>query len=95
MKDKDEEIQKILANMSEQFDIMDEGIDIQTQIEYMEVSHSFSEGELTEQETIKLGSLLFNSQIPIDGKKRALSMLAHLGTVVAFRQIEQYSKNVQ
>lgn len=93
MKDKDEETQRILANMSEQFDIMDEGIDIQTQIEYMEVSHSFSEGELTEQETIKLGSLLFNSQIPIDGKKRALSMLAHMGTVVAFRQIEQYSKS--
>lgn len=28
MKDKDEETQRILANMSEQFDIMDDGIDM-------------------------------------------------------------------
>jgi len=89
---KDEEIRRILEAMPEKFAIMDEGIDIQTQEEYIELSHSFGEGELTEQETIKLGNLLC-SKIPVEGKKRALSMLAHIGTVVAFRQIEQYSKS--
>ncbi len=93
MKDKEKEIQSILANMSDNFDIMADGQDFQTQMEYMEQSHSFGYGELTEQETFKLGSMLTNKHIRIDGKKRALSILAHLGTVSAFRQIEQYSKN--
>ena len=93
MTDEEEEIQRILESIPDKFDVMEEGIDIQTQKEYIELSHSFGEGELTEQETIKLGSLLCMN-IPVDGKKRALSMLAHIGTVVAFRQIEQYSKSL-
>jgi len=92
MTDEEVEIQRILESIPDMFDVMEEGIDIQTQKEYIELSHSFGEGELTEQETIKLGSLLCRN-IPVDGKKRALSMLAHIGTVVAFRQIEQYSKS--
>lgn len=92
MKDEDNEIQRILETMPDKFDVVDKGIDIQTQEEYITLSHSFGEGELTEQETIKLGSLLCRN-IPIEGKKRALSMLAHIGTVVAFRQIEQYNKS--
>ena len=92
MKDEDEEIQRILSNMPDKFDIMDEGIDLQTQIEYVEQSHSFGEGDLTDQETIRLGSLLCRN-IPVEGKKSVLSLLAHLGTVTAFRQIEQYSKS--
>jgi len=92
MNDEDEELRKILESMPDQFDVLNEGIDIQTQEEYLELSHSFGEGELTEQETIKLGSML-HMDIPVEGKKRALSMLAHVGTVVAYRQIEQYSKS--
>lgn len=92
MTDEDEEIRRILETMPDKFDVMEEGIDIKTQEEYIEISHSFGEGELTEQEVIKLGSLL-SRNIPIEGKKRALSMLAHIGTVVAFRQIEQFSKS--
>jgi len=92
MQDKDEEIQRILASMPDKFEIMEDGIDFQTQTEYLELSHSFGDGELTEQETIKLSDLLFKN-IPIEGKKRALSMLAHLGTVTAFRQIEKYCKS--
>jgi len=78
--------------MPDKFAVMEEGIDIETQEEYIELSHSYGEGELTEQETIKLGSLLC-SNIPIEGKKRVLSLLAHLGTVTAFRQIEYYCKS--
>ncbi len=92
MKNEDEEIQRILESVPDKFDVMNEGIDIQTQEEYIALSHSFGEGELTEQETIKLGSLLCMT-IPAEGKKRALSMLAHIGTVTAFRQIEQYNKS--
>lgn len=93
MTDSNDDIRRILSSMPDKFDIMEDGIDFQTQKEYMEMSHSYGHGELTEEGTLKLSYILFNKNTPIEGKKKALSLLAHLGTVVAFRQIEKYSKS--
>lgn len=93
MADKLENIRKFLEYLPDKFDILEEGIDFQTQKEYIEHSESFERGELTEKETLSLSNILFNQDVPIKAKKKSLSLLAHLGTILAFRQIEKYNKN--
>jgi len=70
--------------------VVEEGIDMRIQKEYLEYSHSFDRGELSEEQTLELGSMLFNTNLPFDGKKRVLGLLAHLETILAYRQIEKY-----
>ncbi len=93
MQDNPEDIQKFLENIPDQFDILEKGIDFKVQAEYVEYSHSFDRGELTEKETHALGNILFRQEAPIEVKKKALALLAHLGTILAFRIIEKYFKN--
>lgn len=90
---KDDEKRKFLLHQPEDLDILEEGIDFQTQLDYLEYSHSFDRGELTEEQTINLGNMLFNNQLPVEGKKKALTLLAHLGSITAFRQLEKYYSN--
>ena len=97
MKDQIEELQKFLESIPDKIDIMEEGIKLSTQKEYIEHSCSFDRGELTEElteeETIVLGNFLFDENKPLEGKKKILSLLAHLGTIEAFRQIEKYKNH--
>jgi len=93
MTDKHDDIREFLNNLPDRYDIMEEGIDIQTQKEYIDYSHSFDSGELTEKETLNLGNTLFDTSHPLEAKKKALALLAHLGTITAFRQIEKYYKH--
>jgi hypothetical protein len=93
MTDKPDEIKKFLEDFPDKFDIIEEGIDIKIQKEYIEHSHTFDCGELTEKETLDLCKVLFDKDEPTDKKKRVLSLLAHLGTILAFRQIEKCYKN--
>ncbi|WP_373521018.1 hypothetical protein [Aquiflexum sp.] len=90
MKEKYEDIQNFLDGIPDKFDILEEGVDFQTQKEYLDYSHSFDLGELTETETINLGHILCDTRTEIDGKKKAMTLLAHLGTITAYRQIEKY-----
>lgn len=93
MTDKHEYIQKFLENLPDKYDILEEGIGFQTQKEYIDYSHTFDRGELTEKETLTLSNILFDQVVPIEAKKKSLTLLAHLGTIIAFRQIEKYYKN--
>jgi len=93
MTHKHEDIRKFLENIPDKFDILKEGIDVQTQKEYIDYSHTFDHGELTEKETLFLSNILFDNDAPVEAKKKALALLAHLGTIIAFRQIEKYHKN--
>lgn len=93
MTDKHDDIREFLNNLPDKYDILEEGIDIQTQKEYIDHSHTFDRGELTETETLNLSSILFDTKATIETKKKALTLLAHLGTITAFRQIEKYYDN--
>jgi hypothetical protein len=93
MKNKNEDIRKFVDNLPDKYDILEEGIDVQTQIEYINYSHSFEQGELSESATINLGDILFDTKTEIEIKKKVLTLLAHLGTITAFRQIEKYYNN--
>jgi hypothetical protein len=93
MTDKEEDIRKFLEGMPDHFDILKEGIDMKTTMEYLDYSHSFDHGELTEKQTTSLGNMLFEARTPIDARKKIVTLLAHLGTISAFRQIEKYYNN--
>jgi len=93
MIDKHEDIRDFIHNLPDEYDILEEGIDVQTQEEYINYSDSFEQGELTKDQTIYLGNILFNTKKEIEAKKKVLTLLAHLGTITAFRIIEKYHKN--
>lgn len=93
MIDKHEDIREFLTNLPDKYEIMEEGIDVQTQKAYIDYSHSFDRGELTEPETNNLSRILFDTQTTIEAKKKVLTLLAHLGSITAFRQIEKYHNN--
>jgi len=93
MIDQNEEKEKYLLNQSKEFEILEEAIDFQTQNDYVEYSDTFDRGELSEEETINLSNMLYNNMMPLEGKKKGLTMLAHLGSVTAFRLIEKYYKS--
>jgi hypothetical protein len=93
MTDKQEDIREFLNNLPDKYDIIEEGINIQTQKEYIDYSHSFDSGKLTEKEMLNLGNILFDNIQTLEAKKKALALLAHLGTITAFRQLEKYYKH--
>ncbi len=93
MNDELSDIQNFLEGLPDKYSIMIEGIDMQTQKEYLNHSGTFGRGELTEKETLALGNILFNQNEAIEKKKRALVLLAHLGTIEAFRLIEKYNND--
>ena len=93
MTDKHDDIREFLNILPDKYDILEEGVDIQTQKEYIYHSHTFDRGEVTETETLNLSSILFDTKATIEVMKKALTLLAHLGTIMAFRQIEKYYEN--
>ena len=95
MTDKIENIQRFLDSIPDKFDILDVGIDSQTQKEYFEYFQAFERGKLTKKETLGLGNALFDKDESIDKKKRILVLLAHLGTIEAFKQIEKYNNHAE
>ncbi|NBB89246.1 MAG: hypothetical protein GVX96_05620 [Bacteroidetes bacterium] len=92
MADKNDEIREFLESMSDSFEIMEERVDIQTQKDYLDYSHSFDRGKLTDKQTFQLGDTLFSQETTPADKKKILVLLAHLGTIIAYRQIEKYYK---
>jgi len=93
MIDENENESEYLLNHPEELDILEEAIDFQTQKDYIDYSDTFDRGDLTEDETLNLSNMLYSNKLPVEGKKKALTLLAHLGSVTAFRQIEKYYNN--
>lgn len=93
MSPRNDERRKYLLEHPDEFHILEEGIDYQTHNEYVEYTETFDRGELSEEETINLGNMLCDIKLPIDGKKKVLTLLAHLGSITALKQIEKYNNN--
>jgi hypothetical protein len=93
MTDNHEDIIKFLENIPEKFDVLEVGIDFKIQEEYLNYSQSFGLGELTEEETLVLSNSLGDIKILKEDKKKALALLAHLGTILAYREIEKYNNS--
>lgn len=93
MNDKSNSRNKIPKDKPGEFRMVEEGIDLKTQIEYIQ-KQEFSEDseyfEIPENVIIQMGKSLLDPNMDIDLRKKVLIMLAHTGNVVAYRQIENY-----
>lgn len=93
MTDTTEEIRQFLESIPDTFRIMETGVDIETQKEYLDYSESLGRGELTEEGTSQLATILSLPEATVTSKKKGLTLLAHLGTISAYRHIEKYYQN--
>ena len=59
--------------------------------EYIENAHNFDSTNLTDEEVEQWGSILFQTDKKLDEKKKALGILAHVGNLVAWQLLKEYS----
>ena len=95
MTDNKDQIRKFLENIPEKFQILEEGVKIEIQKEYLEYSESFDRGVLSDEEIEKFSQVILNNKIPDEGKKKGLVILAHTGSIGAFRQISSFYEQAQ
>jgi len=93
MTDDQEKIKQFLANIPEKFQIQEVGVSFEIQKEYLDYSHSFEHGTLTDDEIEKVGNIIFNPETSDEGKKKGLTILAHTGSISAYKQISKYYEN--
>jgi hypothetical protein len=93
MTDDYDEIKRFLESIPDKFQILEEGIDIEVQKEYLNYSDGFDRGQLPEEEIEKIGTILFRSEIPSEQKKKGLTILAHVGTISAYKQLNKFYTN--
>jgi hypothetical protein len=90
MTDDHDQIRQFLESIPEKFQIHEEGVKIEIQKEYLDYSESFERGILTGEEIEKISQIIFSNETPDKAKKRELVILAHTGSINAFRQISKY-----
>src|SRR5208337_659902 len=84
-----DKIQELLGNLHGNFNILEEQIDIDLQLEYFETSKDIKKS-LDKKETLNNMESLFSSSLSIDAKKNLLIRLASVDQVEAYRSIERY-----
>lgn len=85
-------IQKALENLPDNFNILEERIDIEIQKQYFEFSKNFKNVQSLD-EVLKKTDDLFFDELKIEQKKEILSMLALVDNVKAYRIIEKFIEN--
>jgi len=60
-------------------------------LDYIENSHNFDSGNLTDAEVDQWGNLLFMTDAVLHEKKKALSILAHVGNLKAYEYLKKYA----
>jgi len=95
MTDDHDQIKKFLENIPEKFQIHEEGVKIEIQKEYLDYSESFDRGTLTDEEIEKISQIILNNETPDEAKKKGLVILAHTGSINAFRQISKYYEKAE
>ena len=84
-------IQDIFGHFPENFNILEEQIDIDLQMEYFEFSRNFKKNLISDN-ILSVKDNLFDKEHPITNKKKLLVQLASIEEVRAFRAIEKYVK---
>jgi len=80
-------------NVSDNFILIDEPIDLSTQEEYFSVSETIDFDNVDYKEVLTGSDKLFYKNTPIESKKKILILLAHLGTPESCRILEKYLKS--
>lgn len=85
-------IQEALKGIPDNFNVLEEQIDIQLQAEYFEFVRKFREGKSVGR-YLKQKNKLFDPDIDVTTKKKVLTALASSVEVEDFRSIEKYLEN--
>jgi hypothetical protein len=86
------QIQEILGSLQGNYNILEEQIDIDVQMEYFESSKNIRK-TFNISKILENKNDLFSNDITIDDKKLLLSRLASIENVEAFRALEKYRNN--
>lgn len=95
MEESSDEIKRFLDSLPERLKVIEEGIDWSIQKEYLDYSHSFERGELPPEELSKIDSILHHEKTPDKVKKKALAIIAHSGSIPAFKVIKTFYENAE
>lgn len=85
-------IQELLGNLHGTFNILEEQIDIDVQLDYFESSKE-TKKTLDIEETFNMKESLFSDDLSMDEKKSLMVRLACINKVEAFRTLEKYRQN--
>jgi len=95
MKEEDDHlkhIQDAINGLPEDFNILEEQIDIELQIAYFEMAREIREEAMDHSKINEAKAALYDSDIELEEKKRLLVQLAAVDDVEAFRIIEAFHK---
>lgn len=84
-----DKIQELLGDLNGNFNVLEEQVNIETQLEYFELSTDLKKTSISD-EIFKKKDNLFSAELPIEEKKMLLVHLASMDKVEAYRVIEQY-----
>lgn len=70
--------------------IMSGQADLNTHLDYLHYAHDHETREYSEKEIIQIGNRIKDNGIDEKERKRMIGILAHLGTPLAYRQLEEY-----
>lgn len=87
------QIQDILDDIPNEFAVLQKGIDLSLQKEYISFAESVDFNKYSETDVLEESKRLFIKDTSIESKKEILILMAHLGTVEAYRVVEKYLKN--
>jgi hypothetical protein len=66
---------------------------LDSHLDYIENSHNFDSQNLTDEEVTGWGNVLFQQDISLDEKKKALGILAHVGNLNAYKSLKKYAEH--
>ncbi len=87
---KEEEIKHILNSIPENFHVIESGIDMILQEEYINVEKKLHNNLFEQRDLSKESEKLFNDSVPVDIKKELLVLLGHEGSIESYRQLEKF-----
>ncbi len=88
-----DKLMELFGKVPENFSILEEQIDIKTQMSYFEESKKIKEQKTDLKPILQRKNELFEEDIEIEIKKELLILLASLDDVEAFRAIEKFNEN--
>jgi hypothetical protein len=84
-----DKLQEFLGNLQGNFNVLEDQINIDVQMEYFESSKDIKKS-VSAIETLNTSEDLFSKSVPLEDKKTLLVQLASIGKVEAFRALEKY-----
>jgi len=91
----DDQIQDVLHDIPERLTLAEDGVDSSVQQEYLEYTQHLDFDQYSEEDISARSDSLFSPSTPLEDKKEILAVLAHRGTVKAYRIIERFLETAE